>query len=255
MAVAEQYRHEATLPFQVEWREGDNIQFSGTSRLLYEAAGAFGVELEEQEQRDWRILLGAGYIIDQCLDGEKAGTIPHIATMLFSGEPIDGIPREFQERCRQFVHRQTPSRQVEIMDQLGQIKGLVEAQATSESPHEVIEIRRREADIFASLLSLPAQDRSDASRRERFNSWLTSFSRTGYMVDSFMDIKRDFLSGESGVRPTLHSHRVLAAAALKETFGAIRKTPLSLIGKCAMVAMRYEARNKKPEFSGPSQPL
>lgn len=178
---------------------------------------------------------------------------PDIAPKLFSGEPIAGVPAELSEDCRQFIERQTEVRQSEIRQRLELVKLLVERQAAAVTPAEVVRIRREEAELLTNLSSLATDGRHDVSGRHRFNAWLGTFYSTGYLLDSFLDVKEDFENGASGVEPNLHSRLVIGAAAMKEALSATRKMSPRLLGKCALVAFRYEIRNKKPDFKNPGE--
>lgn len=239
-------------PFEVTLGN-EQTEFSGSNRLFSEVATVFGVEVEPQERKDWQTLGRAAYIIDQYLDVERDDVMPDIAPRLFSGQPIPGVPEELSRDCRQFLERQSPARQAEIQELLVQVKLLVDAQAVAELPADVIRIRQQEAELLANLLSLPVDGRHDAQQRHRLNAWLIAFCRTGYMLDSFLDLNEDYSSGASRVPPNFHARRVLAGATLKEARSARHTMSLKLLGKCAMVAVRYELRNKKPDFTKPNQ--
>lgn len=245
---------QAQPPFEVTLGN-EQIEFSGTNRLFAEVAEGFGVEVGPQERKDWQTLGRAAYVIDQYLDVVGGNVMPDIAPRLFSGRPIAGVPETLSEDCRSFLERQSPSRQTEIREMLDRVKPLVDRQAAAVSPDEVVAIREEEAELLANFLSLPAENRPDAVGRQKFNAWLVTFCRTGYMLDSFLDIKEDFESGASGVPPSFSARRVLAAATLRETIAAARQMPIRTLGKCAIVAVRYELKNQKPDFSRPNQAI
>lgn len=244
--------HQVSPPFEVTLGD-EQTEFSGTTRLFSEVALNFGVEVQTQEREDWQTLGRAAYIIDQYLDVERSDVMSDIAPRLFSGQPIPGVPEELSRDCRWFVERQSPTRQVEIQQQLERVILLVDAQAAAKLPDEVIAIRQEEAELLANLLSLLVEGRHDAEPRQRFNAWMSAFCRTGYMLDSLLDLKEDYETGASQVPPNFHSRRALAAATLKEASYARRTMSLKLLGKCAMVAVRYELRNKKADFTKPNE--
>lgn len=230
----------------------EQTEFSGTNRLLAEVAQEFGVILNGYERKDWQTLGRAAYIIDQHLDAEKNG-LSDIAPRLFSGEAVPGIPQEFTNDCRQLLERQNAARQMHIWHQLERVKPLVDAQASAVSATEVVKIRLDEADLLADMLSLPTDGRPDKTERQKFNAWLSAFCRTGYLVDSIKDLEEDFESGASGVRPSFQAKRILGSAALREVAAATRIMTARQLGKCAMVAIRYELKKQKPDFSRPSE--
>src|SRR6266576_6519181 len=98
MSVAQPFEADIA-PFRVNLG-GEQTEFSGTTRLFTEVANAFNVDLRPQERKDWQTLGRASYIIDQYLDAEKNTPEPDIATLLFSGQPIAGVPIELTDDCR-----------------------------------------------------------------------------------------------------------------------------------------------------------
>jgi len=236
-------------PFEV--RLGDkNTEFSGSVRMISEVALSFGVVLTEQERRDWQTLGRASYIIDQYLDAEKNTPMPDIAAELFSDRSIPGIPEEFRNDCRDWLERQSEERQHEINSQLAEVRLLVEAQAAATSVAEVVRIRRREAELLANILSLSPEDRSDVVAREKFNTWLKVGMRTGYLLDSLLDIKEDYESGGSALKPGVVTSSKMVAYLLRETVAAACVSPRAL-GKGALIMARYSIKKIKPDFSNP----
>jgi hypothetical protein len=56
--------------------------FSGSRYLFRSASEAFKVELTEQEDYDWRALLGGAYLVDHLLDIDKTDIMPHINAVI-----------------------------------------------------------------------------------------------------------------------------------------------------------------------------
>jgi hypothetical protein len=237
----------SNAPFEVKLGD-EQTEFSGSVRMMTEVANSFGVNLTAQERKDWQTLGRAAYVIDQYLDAEKDTHMSNISPELFSGRPIPGIPEEFSNDCREWLERQTGVRQAEINRQLTEIRLLVEAQAAATTASGVVAVRRREADLLADMLSLRPENREDARAREKFNSWLTVAMRAGYLLDSLRDIKEDYESGASGLKPGPVTSGKMAAYLLRETVVAARVSPRAL-GKGALVMMRYEIKRMHPDFS------
>ena len=226
----------------------EGVRSSGSRYLFRGAARSFGVELEDQEDEDWRAMLGGAYLVDHLLDIDKTDIMPGVAAIV-SGELIEGLHERTQVRFREYMLRQEESRYDDIIRRLEQVSSLSHRQALAESAQEVIDIRREEADLLAYLLGLPTHNRRDSVARERFNDWLVGWSRCGYLLDTLIDMKLDYDNGDSGVRPTTRAKAVIAGVAVKESLIATRKTPLRLLGKCALVGARYLLLNKKPDLT------
>ena len=167
------------------------VEFSGSMGLFIDAAIAFGVDLEDQEREDWLMMGRAVHIIDQYVDEEKADIMPYVSAIL-AGTEILGISQDFQDRCREYMQRQSENRQTEIIKKLGQVSTLVEQQETAETIRELMEVRQAEADLMANLLALSSDGRPDETQRSTFNTWLVEVSRTGYLIDSFRDLGEDY---------------------------------------------------------------
>jgi hypothetical protein len=112
-----------------------------------------------------------------------------------------------------------------------------------------VRLRNEEAGIYSGLLALPVESRHDAAQRNAFNDWLDHFSRAGYLIDSLVDLKDDYQTGATSVRPSLHSRTVVGRHAASETIVTLRKTPYRAVGQIAMVGFRYQVLNRKPDLS------
>jgi hypothetical protein len=222
--------------------------FSGSRYLFRSASEAFRVELTEQEDYDWRALLGGAYLVDHLLDIDKTDIMPHINAVI-SGRAIPTLHRDTQLSFRNYMLRQDKSRYDDIMQRLDGVSQFAQRQAEAKTADEVVEVRIEEADLLAHLLSLPTEARGDAFAREKFNIWLRGWSRCGYLLDTFIDMKFDYENGDSGVRPSTSSRTTVAAATARESLTAIRNTPLILIGKCAVVGVKYSLLNRKPDMT------
>ena len=231
----------------------EGTSFSGSRYLFRSAAEAFGVELSEQEDNDWRALLGGAYLVDHLIDIDKTDIMPHL-TSVISGRGIPGLHLDTQVCFRNYILRQNESRYDDIMQRLGGVSRLAQRQAEAKTAHELIEVRLEEADLLAYLLALQTNTQEGAEPRERFNLWLRGWSRCGYLLDTFVDMDLDYENGDSGVRPTASSRATVAGAAVKESVTAIKNTPLRLIGKCALVGARYIMLDKKPDMTDLERP-
>jgi hypothetical protein len=238
-----------TSPDKLKFKLGnETTEFSGSVRLLTEVAESFGATVTAQERQDWQTLGRAAYVIDHYLDAEVENPIPDIAPLLFSGHTIPGVPEEFTNDCQHWMSRQSENRQAHIQQQLGAVRILVERQAVATTPFEVVSVRREEAELLADMLSLRSENREDSIERKKFNYWLTTAMRAGYLLDSLKDIKEDYESGASGVKPGMTASGKMATYLLKETIQTAKISPKAL-GKGALVMLRYEIKKIHPDLS------
>jgi len=228
------------------------VEFSGSMGLFIDAAIAFGVDLEDQEREDWLMMGRAVHIIDQYVDEEKADIMPYVSAIL-AGTEILGISQDFQDRCREYMQRQSENRQTEIIKKLGQVSTLVEQQETAETIRELMEVRQAEADLMANLLALSSDGRPDETQRSTFNTWLVEVSRTGYLIDSFRDLGEDYDSGKIIIKPNLGVKAAVGTAALKQTIYTVAKTPPKVISKAIKVGIKNQILRKKPDLADPNQ--
>lgn len=223
-------------------------EFSGSRRLFTEVAHAFDVQLEDSEAEGWGDMLHLAYAIDQKVDIEQ-GDVPTFIQKLLASKYDTGPTISVQTRFLEYMQRQPESRHETIIHRLGSIGLLAKEQAAADTVNKVVDIRLAEADLFSYLLLLPTENKPDKTQREKFNRWLAGFSRTGYIVDSLIDIKEDYQSGNTNLQPSITARAKLAKAATKEALNGIRQTPLKVLGKTILVALKYEFRSRKPDFS------
>lgn len=227
--------------------EGERT-YSGSRNLFRDAAQLIGVDLQRQEDIDWGYLMEGAALVDHLLDTEKVSVVPEMRR-IGAGEYRPDLHLSSQRNFANYVGRQTVEKLDGMFDQLERVEKLVQAQREATKAREVVEIRVEEANILASFLSLPVGDTVDAYNRIVFNDWLVGFSRAGYLVDSFIDLKKDFVNGESGVKPTARARAVVGTAAVREGVAALNKTPPQLIKKCGATAVKYVMFNVKPDLA------
>jgi hypothetical protein len=238
-------------PFEVQLGD-ENTEFSGSVRMMTEVATLFGVSLTPQELKDWQTLGRASYVIDHYFDVVNDDPTADVAAEHFSKLSVPGIPNQLISDCVDFLERQSPARQLALVEYITLVRELVEAQATATTVPGVVEIRHLEADVLADILSLNTEGEIGAPARHKFNNWIALAMRAGYLFDSWRDIKEDYESGASGVEPGLVASAKMAAYLLKDTVTIARVSPKAF-AKGAMVMARYEFKRIHPDFSKPEQ--
>lgn len=222
----------------------DGTAFGGSRLLFREAARQFGVHVTTQEDYDWLVELGAGMLIDHLVDVEKEDIGP-LFRDIANGNIRQDLNHDIQIRTINYLGRQTPEAMSTILRQVEEVNELAIAQRHATKPKEVVDIRIAEAEIFAAILALDESTEQDEVARRSFNTWLRGFSRTGYLVDTLFDVREDFESGGSGVRPGASALREYAFYATQESLNALKKTPPGLIGKCALAGFNYVMKQKR----------
>lgn len=240
---------EYTSPDSAIFSPEKGQEFGGSRSLFYRAALKFGVNLSRQEYNDWGALLGGAYVVDHLLDVEgRTEILPHVQSIL-AGKTRPDLNLEVQTSLKSYMDRQDPERKGAIFSDILRVEELAADLRNATTPTRLVEIRREEGDILGSLVALPVEETSDRSERLRFNRWLNSWSRTGYMMDSFVDLRKDYENGESGVKPTMIARGIVAEAVLYESAVAIQRTPPGVMRGALMNATRYLLMNRKHDIA------
>lgn len=229
------------------------VSFGGSRILFRQAAECFGVELSEHEDYDWLVVMGAAMLIDHLVDVEGLD-IKAPFQQITNGSLREDLHPDLQIRAINYMRRQNAEQQAFVFEAVSQVNELSIAQRKATRAKETVDIRLAEADILAQLLSLETADKPDMQARTRLNRWISSWSRTGYLLDSLADIGDDFSSGQSGVYPSVGARLVYATAASRESLTALGRTPPSLIGKCAMIGVNYVIKQRRVDVQTSSQP-
>lgn len=244
----DEFTHQTPESLLAQDREAE---FSGSRQLFTQVAEAFGVQLEEAEVVGWSDMLHLAYAIDEKIDVEHGSASGFIFDLL-SDKYETGPMQRTQARFQDYMEHQSETRYQTIIERLGGISLLAKQQSEADTVEKVVNVRLAEADLFSYLLLLPTENMPDKIPREKFNKWLGSFSRAGYIVDSLIDIKEDYEGGSTNLRPSIATRIGLAKSAAKEAFGGLRKTPPRVLGKTLLVALKYEFQSRKPDFSSRS---
>lgn len=228
------------IPLQLRNYGADRTpEYAGSCRLFTQVAESFGVELTPQEVEDWSVLLGAAYIIDHIVD-ERQQDLTLFIDKTVRGESVPGVSDEATDACRAYLERQPDDRRQATLSGLYRLAEFPEAFANAMTVEELIRLRLEEADMYAAFLKLDIADgAADAQARLSFNNWVEIFSRSGYLVDSFFDLRKDYEQGLIGVPPSFSARRALAKVAIRELLPGVRATPLRALGATARVAIEH----------------
>jgi hypothetical protein len=224
--------------------EDDGKGFGGTRALFREAARQFNVDLSKQEDYDWLAQFGACMLIDHLVDVEKTD-LPFFFKNIMSGNIRDDLNPDVQIRAINYMERLTPEVRGRIFSQVAEVNELVTAQRSASKAKEVVDIRISEADIFTSVVALEETDGIDESARKSFNTWLLGASRAAYLMDTMFDMRQDYENGETSVKPSTVARLQYTHAAVQEGLFALKRTPASLVGKSALVAVNYVMKQRR----------
>ncbi|HEX4774032.1 MAG TPA: hypothetical protein VH234_00760 [Candidatus Saccharimonadales bacterium] len=219
---------------------------AGSAYLFGSVAESMGVELAPQERGDWKTLLAAAYAIDYIVDDEGKDIDSVVASFLAGGK-LEGATNLITTNFRRYIETQPEERRALTIQRLGAIGSHVELCSQAESVTELITARQDEAELYASFFELPLNNTSDKSQRSIFNAWLHVFSRTGYLVDSLLDLKVDYEDGGTKVEPTVANRIMLARAAFRESVVLARQTPSVALVDILKVGYHYLILGVGPE--------
>ncbi len=189
-------------------------------------------------------MLGGACLLDELVDNGEAdvlGTVKQILTQQFR---VD-INAQTQEVLYDYMSQQTQTYSEGVLRGVARAHELALRQRETLDPHRLVAVRLEEADVLSALLSLRTSGQPDAAARKQLNAVIGAWSRTGYLVDSFVDLRSDYEGGESGIKPSAYSALIIASATARESVGAIRSVPLGLLGSCAMTGVNYLIHNRK----------
>jgi len=216
----------------------DGISHGGARNLFRNSAEAFGVHLSPQEDYDWLVIIGASMLVDHLVDVEKSN-LEESFDAIAKGHVREDLNKDVQVRTINYLVRQSEEKKSKIARQLSKVSLLTEEQRNATKARSVVAVRIAESGIFSSLLHLEHNNTDDSEAREKFNRWVDTWSRFGYLLDSFVDIREDFDQASSQVAPTILNRLVYAKAALKEGAELFTRTPKKIVGKIALVGLRY----------------
>jgi hypothetical protein len=228
------------------------VSYGGSRNLFRNAAESFGVDLLDQEDYDWLVVMGAAMLVDHLIDVEGLDINSPFQDII-DGNLREDLHPDLQIRAVNYMRRQNPQQRAVIFDSVALVDELSGAQRKATKPNEVVDIRLAEADVLAQLLSLETGKGSDSHARIKLNKWISSWSRTGYLLDSLADIKTDYSTGQSGVYPSIWARLIYATAASRESIAALSRTPPSLLGKCAMSGVNYVVKQRRVNVQASSQ--
>lgn len=211
-----------------------------TVAIFEKLAEGFDVPIKPVHSNYWRSMLTVGRAIDSLVDTYKPSSIQLEARQLIQGLPIEGVTEEEAQEFSTIFHTVSPERQDAIQQGLS-INDYAVALRRASTYDDFMRLRVGEAEVFGRVMRLdnPRQQ----STVEKFNNWLPTFARAGYLIDSFGDFSADYKQGIIDLQPTFRRRIKLGNRALSETFDAVSELPPRTISFLAVASLSKIVRN------------
>lgn len=204
---------------------------------MHMAARTMDAAPTETEVATWSSWLRVASLIDRALD-EGYGDFDSLTTSIINGECHPRLTKDITRNCRAYLDNLSTLDLDTTLSKLAGLKDTTAEYAQTTSVRRLIELRLDEANYYSSFFMLPLRHPNDSSR-VHFNHWVQGFNRTGYLVDSVVDLEQDYAHGEISVRPTIFTRATIGQAALREAVQALRLTPPLVIAEAGRVALRH----------------
>ena len=194
-------------------------------KLFCDIASEFDIDVTDQDTTYWRAILNASREFDTLVDDDKVPDIQPYLESLIVGKTIPNFTVSQAEEFSTVYKELSVDRQATINASVQMVEFAHERYA-ARSIVEFIDVTVEEAEYFARLVAIDDDEVfQDVAQRKQFNSWLYRLGRTGYLLDSISDAKRDYENEIIQIRPTLKTQVTLGKYALSELGGCLSNAP------------------------------
>lgn len=177
------------------------------ARILQVVARGMGVNVGAEEEAYWRAGSKVAAAVDSLVDEEGVEDLLPIFNAIMNGQPVgpEGtMTKADAEEAADVFHWLPLERQLDLCQRIASLPEYAKRKAAAETVGTLIATSLDEAEqVFANGFKLESQGRSDETAREGFNTWLTHFARAGYMIDSALDMPKDYKRGIIQIRPSV----------------------------------------------------
>lgn len=229
-------------------------------------AESFGVDVQEEHVAYWRSMLTVTGALDTIIDRTQPSSLSKEVASLLSGEPIPGISKTDAEEFLAFVVNASDTRHSTIMasldtDELAhkryaasdseeilqegeslarKINDITENIRIASDPQELATLRREESKIYSRIMMIdnPQQDASI----EAFNNYLLELCEAAYLLDSALDLFKDYRSGVTDVKPTPTNYLAIGNEALHATYHSLSQLPKHTVAHLAVASIKKAIR-------------
>ena len=180
-------------------RESNISQKRGENgaNMFTSVANGYGVHITPQEHEYWRVTLHVARSLDNAVDENGVTDIHPFISDLVQGKPINGMNIDEAEEFGKMYAQLPLGRQKQLIETCIALPLFAHTKRNARSLKELLSINRAEAEAFAGILYLDISNQ----RRVDFNRWLYLFATTGYLVDTILDVRKDYELGNINIQP------------------------------------------------------
>lgn len=188
--------------------------------VMSQLAQHHGVLIDGRDKALLHACFRVGRVLDTNVDEYGLGDAQGMVDDLLTGKPIPGIEASEATALGDLFAAVSEQKQAQMM-QGGALAQYAQQRRAAVTPEGYIQATLDEAATFAQCLALDTDpSRPDGEARQRFNDWLTYFSKVAYGLDSFVvdlgkDLTNDLVSPELS---RLRARYTLGAYGLTELF-------------------------------------
>ncbi len=201
----------------------ESQEHRSVTNVIDKLATEFGVHTTEYDKNYWDTVATVTSAFYDMLD------IDHITDLLpyldkaSKGQSVPYLSTNDAEKFAAVYSTLTPERKMRFR-RACKLSDFAVRRSQTTTPESYIECILDESHLYSDLAKIDERGK-DSLERQRFNNWLPSFIRSGYMLDTLIDIRSDFKNGLTGVRPSLRSYAVISRATYNETVACISQAP------------------------------
>jgi hypothetical protein len=107
-------------------------------------------------------------------------------------------------------------------------------------PKKLLKLRREEARIYGRIMMLDSPGQS--SSIEAFNNKFLELCEAAYLLDSAVDLFKDYRNGVTAVKPTPSNYLVIGREAIRANYLSFSELPRRTIASLAVAAIKKAVR-------------
>lgn len=166
---------------------------------------------------------------DRAVDIDREADVSHLLEDVVAGKPVAKREVYHTPACARFVGELIATdRGAAIEQAIVRLPDLARQKREATTVPGLLPVLQEEAEMLTAALAIETENCAQQEARVEYNRWFSPGMYLAYLLDTFLDIRKDYADDICGVAPTMQNYGELAVVLARHSKRMIPLTPMPL---------------------------